>query len=190
MITLKDWMELIDYKITEGDHYGWKCYGPNAYSLSMWNGVYGKGGFSSNIVFDTDNQTVYEVDFCDYTNDRAYRIIHSDYKKEYNLEAKDHDSISDQAWDDVNYTDLEVDDDFIQKALSIKAGENYDTRISVPLDFTDEELLKYMTMAHERDMTFNQFVEEALRAAIEEHKRDPEGAKARAQAWLANHDLT
>jgi hypothetical protein len=53
----------------------------------------------------------------------------------------------------------------------------------MPVDFTDEELLKYMKMAHERDMTFNQFVEEALRQAIEEHKRDPEGMKARVEQW-------
>jgi hypothetical protein len=33
-------------------------------------------------------------------------------------------------------------------------------------------------------MTFNSFVEEALRYAIEEHQRDPEGAKQRAQDWI------
>jgi hypothetical protein len=65
------------------------------------------------------------------------------------------------AWDEVDYVDLDVDDDFIQKALAIIAGEDYDTRVSVPVNFTDEELLKYMKMAHDRDMTFNAFVEEA-----------------------------
>jgi hypothetical protein len=72
------------------------------------------------------------------------------------------------AWDDVDYIDLEVDDDFIQKCLAIKAGETYDTRVQVPVDFSDEDLLKYMKLAHERDMTFNELVEEALRHAIEE----------------------
>jgi hypothetical protein len=38
--------------------------------------------------------------------------------------------------------------------------------VSVPVDFTDEELLAYMKIAHERDITFNQLVEEALREAI------------------------
>jgi hypothetical protein len=41
-----------------------------------------------------------------------------------------------------------------------------------------------MKLAHERDMTFNQLVEEALRTAIEEHKRDPEGMKQRATDWI------
>ena len=39
----------------------------------------------------------------------------------------------------------------------------YDT---VELDFDDEELLKYMTLAHERGQSFNEFVEEALTWAI------------------------
>jgi hypothetical protein len=42
---------------------------------------------------------------------------------------------------------------------------------TVVVEFTDEELLTYMMMAHEMDITFNQFVELALREAIEQHKR-------------------
>jgi hypothetical protein len=47
-----------------------------------------------------------------------------------------------------------------------------------------------MKLAHERDMTFNQFVEEALREVIEDYKRDPEGMKARTDRWKADYDLT
>jgi hypothetical protein len=36
------------------------------------------------------------------------------------------------------------------------------------MDFTDQELLTYMKLAHERDMTFNELVEQALRHAIAE----------------------
>ncbi len=169
MITIKEWMELVNYKITEGSDYysGDKL----LYSLSSWNEH--QDGYSFNIVFDPrEDQLVYAVEACDYKHNRAYRRKIPGYAYD-----------SDQAWDDVNFVELEEDDDFIQKALSIKAGEDYDTRVSVPLEFTDEELLKYMTMAHERDMTFNQFVEEALRHAIEEAKRDPEGMKQKAEQW-------
>ena len=38
---------------------------------------------------------------------------------------------------------------------------------SIELDFSDEELLQYMKLAHEQDITFNKFVENALRVAIE-----------------------
>ena len=168
MITMKEWMELVDYKITEGSEYGWSCYGPNAYSLDSWNGVHGKGGYSFSIVFSTKSQKIYEVSMCDYTNDRAYRMINPKFQKKHAKEAEMRDVNLNEAWDDVDYVDLDVLDDFIQKALAIRAGESYDTRVSVPVDFSDEELLQYMKLAHERDMTFNELVEEALRHAIKE----------------------
>jgi hypothetical protein len=166
MITMKEWMELVDYKITEGSEYGWQCYGPNAYCLDSWNGVHGKGGHSFSIIFSTKTQKVYEVTVCDYTNDRAYRMIAENKRKKHNEESFLRNVDLNEAWDDVEYVDLEVDDDFIQKCLAIAAGEDYDTKVSVPVDFTDEELLTYMKMAHERDITLNQLVEEALRDAI------------------------
>jgi len=168
MITIKEWMELVDYKITEGSDYGWSCYGPNAYMLSSWNGIHGKGGYSFNIVFSTKTQKVYEVEVCDYTNDRAYRMINPKNVNKHRKEAEQRGVNLNEAWDDIEYVDLDVDDDFIQKCLAIVAGEDYDTRVQVPVDFSDEDLLQYMKMAHDRDMTFNEFVEEALRHALEE----------------------
>ena len=155
MITLKEWMELVDYKITEGSD--WFCNVPNLYSLTYWNEE--QDGHSSNIVFDPkDNQRVYLVEVCDYKNQRAYRIADSSIETDKT------------AWDDVTYVDLEDDDDLLKKARAIIAGEDYDTRVSIPLEFSDEEMLKYMTAAHEMDITFNQFVERALRAVIEKEK--------------------
>ena len=165
MITMKEWMELVGYRITEGSDYMWQCYGSNAYALDSWNGE--QDGHSFTVIFDTKDQTVYEVQAHDYVHDRAYRMINKDFQKKNRKEAKKRDIDKDNAWDDVDYVDIEVDDDFIQKCLAIKAGEDYDTRVSVPMDFSDEELLTYMKLAHEQDITFNQLVERALREAIE-----------------------
>jgi len=169
MISLKEFMELVDYRITEGSEYCWNCYGSNAYSLSYWNQDH--DGHSFCIIFDTCTHEVYEVQACDYKHDRAYRLINPDYKDKYNNESVDREINPNEAWDDVDYVDLDVEDDFIQKAQAIIAGEDYDTRVSVPVVFSDEELLKYMKMAHDRDMTFNEFVEEALRVAIDDFKQ-------------------
>ena len=168
MITLKEWMELVDYKITEGSDYGWGCYGPNSFTLDSWNGVHGKGGYSFSIVFSTKSQKIYEVSMCDYTNDRAYRMINPKFQEKHRKEAEMRNVNLNEAWDEVDYVDLDVVDDFIQKALAIRAGEPYDTRVQVQVDFSDEDLLQYMKIAHERDITFNQLVEDALRHAIEE----------------------
>jgi hypothetical protein len=187
MITLKEWMEIVDYRITEGSTYGWQCFGHNAYCLDSWNGDH--NGHSFSIIFDTKTQEVFEVQAHDFQNSRAYRMINPNHAQAHTKETANR-GVPDEAWEDVNYVDLEADDDFMQKALAIAAGEDYDTRVSIPLDFTDEDLLKYMKLAHERDMTFNQFVEEALREVIEDYKRDPEGMKARTDRWKADYDLT
>jgi hypothetical protein len=175
MITLKEFMEVVDYRITEGSDYTWSCFGPEAkpYSLSAWNQEH--DGWSFNIVFDTGTQVVYMAEACDYKHNRAYRLINPDWKDSYIKYADQHNpEYRDLAWDGVDFTDLESDDDWIQKALAIAAGEDYDTRVSIPLDIPEDELMVLFKAAHERDMTFNQLVEEALRAAMDEMDRDPE----------------
>jgi hypothetical protein len=189
MITMKDWMELVDYKITEGSDYLWSCYGPNAYSLSSWNGIHGAGGYSFDIVFSTKTQKVYEVSVCDYTNNRAYRMIAENKQDKHRKEAEALDVNLNEAWDDVEYVDLEIDEDFMEKATAIKNGQDYDTRVSIPLNIPNDELLKYMIMAHERGMTFNDFIEEALKYAIEEHKRNPEVSKASLENFMEERGL-
>jgi len=166
MITLKEWMEIVDYKITEGSDFGWNCYGKDVHMLDSWNGE--QDGHSFTVIFDTKDQTVYEVQAHDYVHNRAYRMINEDFQKKAKKEARKRDVSRDQAWDDVNYVDIEVDDDFMQKCLSIKAGENYDTRVSVPLELEDELMFELMKMAHEQDLTLNEFVEQLLRRVIEE----------------------
>jgi hypothetical protein len=63
------------------------------------------------------------------------------------------------------------------KAQAIIAGDPYDTRISIPINLPDDEMLVLMTMAHERDMTFNDFVEDIIRKALAdiEARADVEG---------------
>ena len=169
MITLKNWMECINYRVTEGSDYQWHCFGYNAYTLDSRGGEY--DGVSSSIIFDTDNQTVYQVEVHDYANLRSYRYINPNYVDAYKAEVKDR-GIVDEAYEEVKFIELETATDFLEKCRAIMNYEDYDTRVSVPLEIPDDELLKFMIAAHERDMTFNDFVEEALRTAMAEFDRD------------------
>jgi hypothetical protein len=47
-----------------------------------------------------------------------------------------------------------------------------DNRVEIPLDFSDEELLVLFKQAHECDMTFNDFVEKALKDYLEQLEYD------------------
>jgi hypothetical protein len=168
MLTVKEWMELVEYRITEGDSYLWKCFGDSAFSLSAWNGD--QDGWSMNMVFDTKDQTVYIVEVCDYARNRAYRMINPDYKQVHDAEALSSGVDSKEAWDDVDYIDLEIDEDFVAKATWIKTDQDYDTRVSVPLTVPDDALFELMKQAHEQDITLNQLVENILRKFVDQEK--------------------
>lgn len=163
-LILRDFLEVVNYRITEGDRYGWNCYGPNAYTMDSWNGHH--DGHSLSIVFDTATQTVYEMSACDYKHNRAYRWINPEYRDAYSNEAKNHSSNMKQAWDDVNFVDLEMIDDLLEKCDAIVNDRSYDTRVQVPIELNDSDMLHLFKMAHERDITLNQLVENLLREEI------------------------
>ena len=180
---LKTFMELVNYRITEGSDYGWQCFGPYAHTLDSWDGRH-EDGHSLSITFDTRTQVVYIVEACDYKNNRAYRIINPAFKNLYDAEVKMR-GLLDEAWDDVMWIDLEVEEDFEEKARAIVAGEDYDTMVSVPLDLPNDLLLEAALNAHKQDITLNAYINNALREMMEEYKRDPEGVWTRAQLLKA-----
>jgi hypothetical protein len=167
---MKEWMELVGYRITEGSAYGWQCYGSDAYMLDSWNGDH--DGHSFTIIFDTKDQTVYEVQAHDYVHQRAYRMINPDFDKKHRKESKRRDVSKDNAWDDVDYVDLDVDDDFIQKALAIAAGEDYDTSVMMTLDLPDDLLLSAAMEAHKQNITLNDYINKALAEMVEVYKAE------------------
>ena len=170
MITMQEWMELVDYKITEGGTFGWSCYGPNAYQLSSWNSIHGKGGWSFNIVFSTKTQKVYEVTVCDYINNRAYRMIAENKRDKHSKESKSRDVELNKAWDDVEYVDLDVDEDFLEKSQAIVLGEDYDTRVMMSLELPNDIIVQAALAAHERDITLNDYINLALAELVNKVK--------------------
>jgi hypothetical protein len=165
MITLKDYMETVDYRITEGSEYGWSCFGPDAYCIDSWDGD--QEGCNINVVFSTKDQTVYQVEAHDFAKNRSYRWINPNYVDAVKEEAKSRGHSFEEAYDEVNFTDLEVAEDMLDKARAIFLYEDYDTRVKVPIDLPDDVLFTMMKMAHEADMTFNQFAEKLLKEELD-----------------------
>jgi len=168
MISIEQWMKLTNFRITEGTGYGWKCYGHNAYTLDSWNGDNDEG-YGFHIIFDTVTQTVFEVQAHDYKNERAFRLIRPAYVTKNRDEAVSRGAEADEAWDNVNYVDLDSDEDFLAKGQAIIDGKDYDTRVDVPIELEDDLMLQLMTMAHEKDITLNALVAELLQVFIDRH---------------------
>lgn len=162
MASLKEFLEATNYNITGGSDYGWQCFGPNARYLDC--DIEHK--FSTNCIFDSVTKTVYTIEAWDYDNNREYRWINPEYREVLKAECEERECLFEESSDGRKFIDLEVDEDILEKITAMHRGEDYDTRVKVPVDFSDEELLKYMKLAHEMDMTFNQFVELALREAM------------------------
>ena len=156
MITLEQAIQIGNYKISNGSNYLWKCYGPNARIVDFETD---NNQCSYSFIFDTITQTVYEITVCDYIKDNCYRIINPDYYDEYVYECESRNISYNEAYDGVNFIDLESEDDFIEKAKAIIAGHEYDERVSVELELDETSLFYAMTNAHNMDMTLNQYVE-------------------------------
>ncbi len=168
MNLMEQFLKSCNYRITEGSEYQWECYGPWAYCLDSWDG--NQDGHSFTVIFDTRNQTVYELQAHDYQRTRAYRWVNPEFRSDREEECVDRGSSLDEAWDDLKYVDLETTEDFFTKMSAIYSNESYDTRVQVPLELGDDEMFQLMKMAHEQDITLNQLVEQLLRRVIEEEE--------------------
>jgi len=163
-MTIKDFLETINYRITEGSEYCWRCYGETAHTLEYWSGI--SDGESASIIFDTETQVVYETTVNDYGSENSYRWIHSDYAEANKLECKQRGLRFNEAYDNINFIDLELEEDFLEKARAIINHEEYDIRVSIPLELSDNEVFTLMKLAHERDITLNQFIVELLEEVL------------------------
>jgi hypothetical protein len=161
-----------------GDPFLWKCFGDNAQYLEFRDE---NGDGYSHCIFDTKNYTVYQIHVDVPKQDRAFQWTNPDYVAAYHNESIQHDSDPSLAWDDVVYTIVDDEDTILEYVENI--GSLYydelplpeprvgsDGRVSVPLDLTDKEQLRLMTLAHEADMTLNKYVEMALQSAIDAEK--------------------
>lgn len=158
--------EALNHKIVGGDEYQWECYGPNARYLD-----YESQYAHASVIFNTMTQEIYEATVSSKDeNVKLYRWLEPDTKQLFINECKRKKIDPNLAWDTVHYVDLETVEDFLDKAEAIFNGETFDTRIQVPLELERDELYELMSMAHERDITLNEMVEEILWRVINTEK--------------------
>ena len=161
--------EALDDKITGGSEYQWNCY-PDGRYLD-----YESDFAHVSVIYSTDDQTVYQAEISikreAWDEDKKpYRWLNPDYKDALYKESKKRKVDPDQAWDDVKWIDLEMEEDFLEKATAIFSGEEFDTRVKVEFDLDDRSILKLATEAHRRDVTLNKMIEIILQEVIDNHR--------------------
>ena len=164
-ITLKDFMECINYQVNDGSKYEWNCYGPDARSMEYWNQQH-DNGVSVTIIFDSKTQFVYEMEAWDYEPRRYYRWVHPGYIDAMKEECMRRGLDFENAIDTESFIDLDVAEDILEKAGAMVRGEEYDTRVSMNIEIDDDLLFSAMKFAHEADITLNQYIEQILSEEI------------------------
>ena len=161
--------EALDHKITSGSEYQWNCY-PDARYLD-----YESDFAHVSVLYSTTDQTVYQAEVSvkreAWDEDKKpYRWLNPDYKDALYKESEKRQVDTDIAWDDVKWIDLEMAEDFLEKATAIFSGEEFDTRVKVEFDLDERSILKLATEAHKRDITLNKMIEIILQEVIDRHR--------------------
>ncbi len=159
--------EALDHRITGGSEYGWQCW-PNARWLD-----YESDHAHASVVFNSETQEIYTAEVNDIANKyKPYRWLNPTYKEAMLKEARKRRINQKRAWDNVEWYDLETQEDWLDKARAIMRGEEFDTRVQVPLTLNKDELYQLMELAHKNDVTLNKMVEIILQNMIDKHKNE------------------
>lgn len=103
---LKQIIEACDYRVCDGSEYLWDSFGPNARYMQFSDQSERE---HCSIVFDTKNQTVYEVTLYVPHGDLAFKWTHPDYRNAYLAECLAKNVRFNEAWDDVDYQMLDAE---------------------------------------------------------------------------------
>ena len=99
-ITLDEIIRVCQFKITEGSEFLWQCYGKHARFLEFGDNI--------SVVFDTENQVVYEANIALEDSERCFRWLNPRWADKYRDECKSCGLDQNTAWGDVEYIDLDV----------------------------------------------------------------------------------
>lgn len=167
MSILEQFLSAIDYRINEAWEHQWPSY-TNGQTLGLYNEY-----AAAKIIFNRENQEVIEISVASELEAReqnAYRWINPDYLEEIQAEAERRGLRHKEALEGLDYVELDVIDDLLEKAVAMLADEEFDKRVDLPLDLDEDLLMKLFRMAHEQDITLNQLMEKILLKAMEEEE--------------------
>lgn len=177
-MNLFDVTNALSSRIVGGSDYGWSCYGPNARYLDFESDY-----AHASVIFDSTNQSIYEatIDAKEDGDDSLpgpYRWLNPETKSAFFAESKSKGVNPNTAWDNSTWKDLEVAEDWLEKAKAIFENKPFDRRVVVPLDLDDDVILNLALEAHKRDITLNKMVEILLQKAIDAHENTLKGSKS------------
>jgi len=134
-------------------------------------GLHFSGNFSLWADVDLFNQTVYNVDYYSYPRDTVFRWVNPDYEISFANELF-------ECQEDPTVTSDEMqirrshDGDFLSRMIQgdifmLEGDEEEGEYETVALELTDSELATIARAAHVKDVTINDFINEALKIELD-----------------------
>lgn len=127
--------------------------------------------FTIEATISKNYKIIYRVCVSDFKNMRHYNWVSPGLKEDFNKEQADMGFDPKIGWieddDIIETTDLEVFEDFIEKSNAIISNSDYDTRLLVNMNIDKELVYDLMLIAHSKDITLNELINEIMLAKIE-----------------------
>lgn len=161
------------------DRYLWNCYGDNAYCIDFQNEKNSLHDFA-HVVYDATTGEVFQIEvFNEENNPKIW--FNYDYRKAYIDEARSRNVDPFVAWDNVRYTDMDFFDDvtdLLQQLEHKEEDEGLEGTSELQLELPREQLLELCLIAHEKNVTLNQLINDVLRMEIDRLERKNENDHA------------
>ena len=162
---LKQVNEALDHLITESCAFQWKCYGMYARFMD-YESEFG----NASVVVNTKTQEICEATVDEKDGEYPYRWIAPKYRKRHVSECRIRNIDPNVAWDDVAWIDLETEEDWLEKATAIIAGDSFDPDVKIPINLPDDQMLVLAMDAHNKNVTLNTHINDILRRYISEEE--------------------
>jgi hypothetical protein len=98
----------------------------------------------------------------DYSKEHAYIWINPEYHDAYFEEAASRNVNPLEVVDGLNYVEVCMLDDIIDKVTAMCNNVEYDTRVSFPLDLPDDLYDELLTIADKKSVTVEKLIEDVL----------------------------
>ena len=143
-------IQAANFQIIEGSPFLWKCFGKNARYLDF--GQTPEENNSVSCIFDTKNQTVYEIAI--YLEHKTFRWIHPKYIKAFQDEtlAKKLSILEEETIEIISYHDA------LDKVQQVITKGLCDDEIAIPLKLSSKEFLKLSKASAKKNMSIHDFI--------------------------------
>ena len=134
-------------------------------------------GCQVNLLFDVINHTVYQLDVINIQDSVHHRWVNSKFKKEFDQNSFERmlDPTTHSHYGKIHYVGDYGLDVLVMTARDLVEGNTYDDDDEdgvISLDLTDSELATIARAAHIKNITINDFINEAIIAMLDEDMPD------------------